>query len=97
MQTHNFRVFVLVEYIKCRSQGSTKDGRILCSVLGQYLPLGRIYTRGMMVSLLRRSESPIVEISRPSTVTHPSVASTKRKNESARVLFPEPVRPRMPI
>lgn len=49
-----------------------------------------------MVSLLRRSESPILEMSRLSMVMQPSVASTKRKNESARVLFPEPVRPRMP-
>ena len=35
--------------------------------------------------------------SSPSTTIHPSVASTKRTKERARVLFPEPVRPRIPI
>lgn len=32
-----------------------------------------------------------------STKMRPLVGSTKRKNDSARVLFPEPVRPRTPI
>ncbi len=50
----------------------------------------------MIVSLLRRSVSPILDISRPSIIIRPSVASTKRKKDNAKVLFPEPVRPKMP-
>lgn len=52
--------------------------------------------RGMMVSLLRRSVRPIFAISKPSMRIRPSTGSTNRKNDSARVLFPDPVRPRMP-
>ena len=50
----------------------------------------------MIVSLLRRSVSPILDISRPSIIIRPPVASTKRKKDNAKVLFPEPVRPKMP-
>lgn len=52
--------------------------------------------RGMIVRRLRRSVKPILLVSRLSISIRPSVGSTKRKNERARVLFPEPVRPRMP-
>ncbi len=48
------------------------------------------------MSLLRRSVNPIVDISRPSITIRPSVASTNRKKDNANVLFPEPVRPKMP-
>jgi hypothetical protein len=54
------------------------------------------HVRGMIVSLLRRSVKPILDISRPSIRIRPVVASTKRKKDNARVLLPEPVRPRMP-
>ncbi|SRR6266702_1462826 len=50
----------------------------------------------MIVNLLWRSVSPILDISRPSIIIRPSVASTKRKKDNAKVLFPEPVRPKMP-
>lgn len=53
--------------------------------------------RGIIVSLLRRSVNPTVAMSTPSTNILPSVASTKRKNDRARVLLPDPVRPRIPI
>jgi hypothetical protein len=43
------------------------------------------------VSRVRRSVRPIFAMSSPSTTIRPSVASTKRKNESASVLFPEPI------
>jgi hypothetical protein len=42
------------------------------------------------VSLLRRSASPIREMSMSSISTEPSVASTKRKKDNASVLLPEP-------
>ena len=45
----------------------------------------------MIVRFVRRSFRPTLEMSRPSTMILPSHASTKRKNESARVLFPQPV------
>ena len=51
----------------------------------------------MIVNLLRRSLSPIFEMSISSTKMRPLVGSTKRKNDKARVLLPEPVRPRTPI
>lgn len=51
----------------------------------------------MIVILLRKSVRPIVEMSMPSMMILPSVASTNRKNESASVLFPEPVLPNTPI
>lgn len=54
------------------------------------------HSRGMMVSLLRRSVSPMLAMSRPSMRMRPSTGSTNRKNESARVLLPDPVRPRTP-
>lgn len=55
------------------------------------------YLRGIIVSLLRRSVNPTVAISTPSTKILPLVASTKRKSDRARVLLPDPVRPRIPI
>ena len=51
--------------------------------------------RGIIVSLLLKSVNPIVEISTPSTTILPSVASTKRKKERAKVLFPLPIRDRV--
>lgn len=54
------------------------------------------YLRGMIVRRLRRSVKPTVAVSIPSTKIRPSVASTNRKKERARVLFPDPVRPRIP-
>jgi hypothetical protein len=53
--------------------------------------------RGIMVRLRRRSVRPRVLMSIPSMEIFPLLASTKRKNERARVLFPEPVRPTTPI
>lgn len=53
-------------------------------------------SRGMIVILLRKSVKPIFEMSTPSMTIFPSVASTNRKNESASVLFPEPVLPSIP-
>ena len=50
----------------------------------------------MMVKRLRRSVNPIFEVSTPSTRIRPSVASTNLKNDSANVLFPDPVLPRIP-
>lgn len=50
----------------------------------------------MIVNRLLRSVNPILDMSTPSTRILPSVASTNLKNESARVLFPEPVLPRIP-
>jgi hypothetical protein len=52
--------------------------------------------RGMIVNRLRKSVSPMLDISTPSTRIRPLVGSTKRNNDSASVLFPEPVLPRMP-
>jgi hypothetical protein len=54
------------------------------------------HIRGIIVNLLRRSVKPILDISRPSIRIRPVVASTKRKKDNARVLLPEPVRPRIP-
>ena len=61
-----------------------------------------INIRGTMVKRLRkkkkrRSVNPIVEMSTPSTRIRPSVDSTNLKNDSANVLFPDPVLPRIPI
>jgi len=49
-----------------------------------------------MVKRLRRSARPIVEISIPSIRILPSVASTNLKKDSANVLLPDPVLPRIP-
>src|SRR5205807_1662942 len=53
--------------------------------------------RGMMVRRLRRSASPIFAMSIPSITIQPLVGSTNLKNDKASVLFPDPVRPRIPI
>lgn len=46
---------------------------------------------------LRRSVKPTLDRSTPSIKIFPSVASTNLKKDRARVLFPEPVLPRIPI
>lgn len=46
--------------------------------------------RGIIVNLLLRSVNPIFVISIPSTMIRPSVGSTKRNKERARVLLPLP-------
>lgn len=46
------------------------------------------YVRGMIVNLDRRSVNPMSAILMPSTSILPSVASTKRKNDKARVDLP---------
>ena len=52
-----------------------------------------LHARGMIVKRLLKSVSPILAMSMPSTIIRPSVASTKRKKESASVLFPLPIQP----
>ena len=97
---HDLSVLILIEHVERRPNGPAQDGGVLC-------PRARLrnsrskssraeHSRGMIVSLLLRSVRPICEISSPSTRMHPSVASTKRKKDSASVLFPDPVRPRIP-
>ena len=78
--------------VPLRTVGSSEE-RI--KIVSHWLRVRR-RARGMIVRRLRRSAKPILLVSRLSISIRPSVGSTKRKNERARVLFPEPVRPRMP-
>ena len=99
-KAYDLGVLILVEYVKGGPERPTQDRRVLCvSAHGvsekPWRAVGQ-NSRGMMVSLLRRSVKPILEMSNPSMRIRPSVGSTKRKNESAKVLFPDPVRPRTP-
>ena len=50
----------------------------------------------MIVKRLLKSARPTLEISTSSTRIRPLVGSTKRKNDRARVLLPEPVLPKTP-
>ena len=59
--------------------------------------MARSHSRGMIVSLLRKSVRPSREISNPSMTIWPCTGSTKRGKDSASVLLPDPVRPKMPI
>lgn len=72
----------------------------VCSDNGSRLyltvPPKRVGSCGMIPKWDLRSWSPIVQMSRSSTMIFPSVGSTKRKRVLIRVVFPLPVRPTMP-
>ena len=71
----------------------TRDDR--CKVDQRLL---KVKERGnSSLNRLRRSVRPTLDRSTPSIKIFPSVASTNRKKDKARVLFPEPVLPRIPI
>lgn len=59
-------------------------------------PLNKVGSWEMMLSFDLRSWSPIVEMSRSSMRTCPSLGSTRRNSTLIKVLFPLPVRPTMP-
>lgn len=103
-------VVVRPEHVECRTQGAGEDDlqregrstekkreeKVSFVEKRRKVETGRTGSCGTMVNLERRSKSPTVAMSTPSTRICPDVASTNRKNELASVDLPHPVAPTIP-
>jgi len=89
-------IVVLVEHIQRRTQSPGQDGWVLRDDRHSRSQI-RQTNFGDVFGLVSSSRLPTLNLPMPSIVIRPLVASTKRKKLSAKVDFPHPVEPTIPI